>query len=364
METNKSSDVKLIAFHLPQFHTFKENDEWWGKGFTEWTNTRKAQRIYPEHNQPREPLNDNYYDLSKIENLLWQMNLAKEYGIYGFCYYHYWFDGKLLLNKPVEMMRDYQGNKLNYCLCWANEPWTRAWEGKKTVLMPQKYGSELDWERHFLYLIDFFKDDFYIKIDNKPVFVLYRCNNIPECDAMIRYWDRRCKESGFKGIYLVEEMNSFQSEAVCESSQSVLEFEPLYTMTFDRTLLEKVQDKMLSVWFNKKYNSHNQIYRYERLWHRILKRNHKDSKQRFLGAFVDWDNTARKGKYGRIVMDTSPEQFGTFLMEQRNTAEKVGSDFIFINAWNEWGEGTYLEPDKVNKYEYLKQIQKVFGGGV
>lgn len=177
--------VKLIAFHLPQYHTFPENDQWWGKGFTEWTNTRKAVPLYKGHYQPRTPLNKNYYQLDRLDDILWQMDLAKKYNVYGFCYYHYWFNGKLLLNKPLELLRDYNGDKLPYFFCWANEPWTRAWEGNtKKVLMPQEYGNQPEWEEHFQYLLTFFRDSAYMKKENMPLLVLYRTNNIPNCDEM------------------------------------------------------------------------------------------------------------------------------------------------------------------------------------
>jgi lipopolysaccharide biosynthesis protein len=358
-----NKDVKLVAFHLPQFHTFLENDEWWGKGFTEWTNTRKAQRLYDDHYQPREPYEDNYYDLSNLDAMVWQMNLAKEYGVYGFCYYHYWFNGKLLLHKPLELIRDYNGEKLPYCLCWANEPWTRAWEGNtKKVLMPQEYGNEKEWEEHFQYLLTFFNDSVYMKVDNKPILVLYRTNNIPRCNDMVNYWNARCIEAGFSGIYVIEEINSFQTKPVCESSPAFLEFEPLYTMESGRTFADKVLDKLQSIVFNRKNSTNNQIYAYDRLWNRILKRNHNKLSEKtcYLGAFVDWDNTARKGKNGKIVLGTTPKKFGTFLSKQKSNAAAIGSEFIFLNAWNEWGEGTYLEPDKKYGYSYLEEVKKCF----
>ena len=361
---DKESKVQLIAFHLPQFHTFPENDEWWGKGFTEWTNTKKAVKLFPGHNQPREPLNDHYYDLTELKEMLWQMQLAEEYGLSGFCYYHYWFNGKLLLHKPLEMIRDYDGHKLPYCLCWANEPWTRVWEGKgATVLMPQEYGGEKEWEEHFQYLLTFFRDPAYICIDGAPVLVIYRINSIPNAEDMVAYLKRRTKEEGFSGLYLVEEVNCYQSSSCAEGSDALLQFEPLYSMTDGRSLTDKIRYKLLSMRFNKKYSSSNQIYDYDVLWKRVLKPRLKcpASKELFLGAFVDWDNTARKGKKGCIVMGCNPEKFGHYLAEQRKKAEENGNRYIFINAWNEWGEGTYLEPDKKRGYRYLEEIKKLFG---
>lgn len=366
MKEIAKTDVKLIAFHLPQFHTFPENDEWWGKGFTEWYNTRKAVPLYKKHYQPRIPLKENYYQLDNIETILWQMDLARKYGVYGFCYYHYWFNGKLLLNKPLEILRDYEGKKLPYFFCWANEPWTRTWEGnEKKVLMPQKYGGEKEWEKHFQYLMTFFKDVAYMKQKNMPMIVLYRTNNIPQQEKMIAYWDMRCKESGFDGIYVIEEINSFQDKPVCDLSKGFLEFEPLYTMTIGRNFLDKVYDKVRSMCFDFLTGNKNQCYSYDRLWKKILKRKHMkfSRKQCFLGGFVDWDNTARKGTNGRIVMGSNPEKFARYLARQKFIAEKMNCEFVFLNAWNEWGEGTYLEPDEKYEYAYLESVRKIFRGG-
>lgn len=360
-KNKKEKNIKLIAFHLPQFHVCEENNEWWGEGFTEWSNTKKANKLFKNHNQPREPKGDNYYDLSNLEANLQQMRLAEEYGVYGFCYYHYWFKGKLLLNKPIELIRDFKGKKLPYCLCWANESWTRTWEGSKTVLLKQEYGSIEDWENHFQYLLTFFKDPFYIKQKNAPVLVLYRAKNIPDCDLMIEYWNRRCQEEGFRGTYIVEELNCFQNCPVCKNSNAFLEFEPLYAMTYGAKAFDKFLYKIFSFCFNLKNKTHNQLYFYNRLWKNILKRNHLqiDQKVCYLGAFVDWDNTARKGKYGRIVLGTTPEKFGHYMNKQYQNAIYMKCEYIFINAWNEWGEGTYLEPDKKNGYVYLEEIQKL-----
>lgn len=354
-------NIKLIAFHLPQFHVCEENNKWWGEKFTEWTNTKKATKLFRKHNQPREPRENEYYDLSNLETNLQQMRLAKKYGIYGFCYYHYWFKGKLLLNKPLELIRDFEGEKLPYCLCWANESWTRTWEGSKTILLKQEYGGIEDWEEHFQYLIVSFKDPFYIKQKDAPILVLYRAKNIPECEKMIEYWNRRCQEEGFSGIHIVEELNCFQNYPVCKNSNAFLEFEPLYTMTYGAKYFDNLIHKIISFGFNLKNRTYNQIYSYDRLWKNILKRNHLQINQKscYLGAFVDWDNTARKGKYGRIVLGTTPKKFGDYMKMQYQNAINMKCEYIFINAWNEWGEGTYLEPDKINGYLYLEAIKKL-----
>ena len=356
-----NNNIKMIAFHLPQYHTFPENDKWWGKGFTEWVNVKKAVPLFKGHNQPRVPMDNNYYDLSKDEDFQKQIDLAKENGLYGFCFYHYWFDGKLLLEKPIEKLLHIE-RKINYCFCWANEPWTRSWDGNvKDVIMPQNYGGQEDWEKHFLYLLPFFKDEYYIKKENKPFLVIYRTNSIPNCNDMIEYWDKRCKEEGFAGLYLVEEMNSFQKKGHCENASAILEFEPMNTLTNRRSYCKKAVDYLCSQLINIKNKTNLLIYQYDDVWNRILKHKYNQVKEKnvYLGAFVDWDNTPRKGKKGLVIQGACPKKFQKYLSLQKERAQKYGSEFIFINAWNEWGEGTYLEPDTKNRDAYLKAIQLV-----
>lgn len=359
--TSKNDDVKLIAFHLPQFHSFKENDEWWGEGFTEWTNTKKAKPQFDGHRQPREPKDDYYYNMLEYETRKWQAELAKKYSIYGFCYYHYWFDGRLLMEKPLELLLEEKEIDLPFCMCWANEPWTRAWDGKvRDVLMPQKYGEEKEWQQHFDYLLPFFKDDRYIKIENKPVFVLYRTQNIEQCDKMIQYWDEACIEQGFSGIYIIEELNSFQDKAYCEHSSALLEFEPMYTLTYKRSFLVKLVDKLRNKVKNRLLHKNIIWYRYDTVWKSIIGKKREDHHKKILpGAFVDWDNTARKQNNALIIEGATPQKFKKYLSMQCDEARKNGMEYVFINAWNEWAEGTYLEPDKEFGYSYLEAIKEV-----
>lgn len=355
--------TKIVAFHLPQFHEIPENNRWWGEGFTEWTNTKKAVPLFKGHHQPRTPLNNKYYDLSKAEALSWQMELASKYKLDGFCYYHYWFNGKLLLEKPLEIMRTLT-NRIDYCFCWANEPWIRSWEGSNEVLMEQSYPGKEDWEKHFEYFKDFFEDEKYIKIDNKPVLVIYRTRNIDDCDAMISYWDECCKKIGMDGIYIIEEKNGFQNKAVCSNSKAYLEFEPLYTNKFCRNDFEKTIDYLHRKIFSTRNQTSNLIYNYNYIWKNILRRKHEivPGKSTCLGAFVDWDNTARKGKNSTFFVGANPKKFEKYLKAQMKIATNLDSPFIFLNAWNEWGEGTYLEPDDKNGYGYLEALERVKKG--
>lgn len=357
-----SRQTKILALYLPQYHTFPENDAWWGKGFTEWTNVRKAKPLYKGHYQPEIPLNNDYYDLADYSVMKRQMENAKKYGIDGFCYYHYWFGGHLLMEKPLETMRDASGEKLPYCLCWANEPWTRAWDGKSgIVLMPQNYGGEKEWEKHFQYLLSFFRDRFYLKEDNAPVLVVYRCNNIPDCDAMAAYWNRRAREEGFSGIYLIEEVNTFQKEPVLSESKAYLEFEPVFTTNHRRSFVEKALDKTRTVLFNLVTRNHCiHVYKYDMVWRNIVRRKEvpMDGKQRCPGAFVRWDNTPRKGSNAIFYAGASPKAFEKFMRKQLEQSEKNGCRYIFLNAWNEWGEGAYMEPDSRYGWAFLNALKR------
>ena len=196
--------MKIIAFYLPQFHNIPENDEWWGDGFTEWTNVKAATPIYEGHHQPKVPLNKNYYDLLNDDVKIWQANIAKENGIYGFCYYHYWFNGKMLLEKPMEQMLKNPKIDIPFCVCWANEPWTKNWVNQeKVVLIPQKYGDKKEWKEHFDYFLPFFKDPRYMKENNCPIFIIYRPAVMSCVSEMMEYWKELAIQDGFNGLKLM-----------------------------------------------------------------------------------------------------------------------------------------------------------------
>lgn len=354
--------MKIIAFYLPQFHSIPENDKWWGEGFTEWTNTKKAKPQFKGQVQPKEPLNDNYYNLLEDEAKLWQINLAKQYGVHGFCYYHYWFNGKMVLEKPLEQVLDNKEIDLPFCVSWANEPWTRSWDGlTNEILLQQDYGDKNDWVNHYNYLEKFFKDDRYIKVNNKPMVVIYKLQSITYYDEMVECWNELAEKSGFDGVYLVETLNGLQKDPCSKKSEAVIQFEPNYTIHHDRQFIDKFENKIKNIMMIPKKGKF--IYKtmdYDITWKRILKRRmFIESKKVFPGAFVDWDNTARKGEKALVFNGGSPEKFGKYLDEQIKVAnEFYKSEYIFINAWNEWAEGTYLEPDKENGYRYLQEIKK------
>ena len=191
----RKHDMQIWALNLPQFYEVKENNEWWGEGFTEWTNVKKATPLYKGHEQPAVPLNENYYDLSKKETINWQAELAKKYGVSGFVYFHYWYEGRKLLEKPCEVLLDSPEIDLNYCFCWANHSWTRAWDAKNhEILVAQTYGDVEEWEAHLQYLLPFFRDPRYIRIEDKPVLFLYKAKEMDRAEERFAYWNKRLNE--------------------------------------------------------------------------------------------------------------------------------------------------------------------------
>lgn len=360
MSNHKQNGIQILAFHLPQFHTFPENDEWWGKGFTEWVNVKNGKAMFEGHNQPRVPLDKNYYSMLSLETLREQARLSKEYGIDGFCYYHYWFNGKKLMEKPVELLLQSKEIEQRFCLCWANEPWTRSWDGKNgCVLMEQVYGEEAEWEEHYQYLFPFFKDDRYIKVDNKPVFVIYRANTIDKFEQMILYLKARAREDGFDGLYVMEERNYYQNAKESENSDAMIHFEPMNTLQNGRSYSEKITQRLKSEYLNKKYKNAIRYYDYDKIWDRLLKEFEKSEAGVMPGAFVDWDNTPRRKNEGMVFINGGPEKFGKYFELLMDMAVKKDRGFVFINAWNEWAEGTYLEPDEKYGFGYLEEIKKI-----
>lgn len=351
--------MKILALLLPQFHEIKENNEWWGKGFTEWSNTKKTKALFKGHHQPRTPLNANYYNLIDPATQVWQSELALKNGLDGFVYYHYWFNGKLLLEKPMELMLDNKDVKIPFCISWANEPWTRSWDGQeKEILMPQVYGGKKEWKKHLEYLLPFFKDERYILKDNCPLFYIYRTSSIPNCDEMIEFWNNELKKNGFAGLYVVETLSFFQQKPILKNSKSVFFFEPMNILS--RRSKFHVRINRIKNYFKKSIV----MERYDYLWKRILSLDCQSiakGKDVVLGSFVDWDNTPRKGKKGFLVRGASPKKFGTYLYSLKKKAISTGAEFIVVNAWNEWAEGTYLEPDEKNEHKYLEEIAIISG---
>ncbi|MGL6153834.1 MAG: glycosyltransferase WbsX family protein [Cetobacterium sp.] len=353
--------MKIIAYHLPQFHSTTENDEWWGKNFTEWDNVKKGKKLHKNHIQPRIPFNKNYYNLLNKDTMKWQYELSKYYGITGFCYYHYWFSGRKMLEKPIENLLKWKEIKQNYCLCWANHNWRRTWDGTDELLIRQTYGEKEEWKEHFDYLIQFFKDERYIKIDGKPIFLIYDPLSIPNCDNMIKYWNELARKEGIEEIYIIESLNNVRKKFLEESSGVVIR-EPAYSKDMKSDLKVTVDTLMYKIKkIIKLSNKSLKIYNYDKVWEKVLKNAENmriSNKVIYQGSFLDWDNTPRHKNNGSFFEGLTKEKFQKNLEKQKDISEKLGSDIIFFNAWNEWGEGMYLEPDETNGFSYLEVIKK------
>lgn len=350
--------MKILALHLPQFHRIPENDEWWGEGFTEWDNVRRARPLYEGHQQPRVPLGGDYYDLSDPATIIKQHKLAAEYGVDGFIYYHYWFNGKMLLEKPVDMLLKLPEADREFCLCWANEPWTRAWDGKSNcILMEQTFGGQEDWQAHIDYLIPFFKDPRYIRIEEHPVFFVYSPNRIPSFDEMVRYWNVELEKANLPSLYVVEFLSSFNPSPSSQESTAVMEFEPLFSAHYE------VSNFVKGKRFLHKRLGMTDIVDYDYLWERLLRRKGQYAGKRIIkGAFTNFDNSPRKGVRGFITKGATPEKFRSYLKRLAETPREGAEDVIVINAWNEWGEGAVLEPDEMNGYAWLEAVRDARAG--
>lgn len=366
--------MKIIAFYLPQFHSIPENDKWWGEGFTEWTNLKKAKPLFQDHYQPRIPLQNNYYNLLEDDVMEWQVNLAKKHGLFGFCFYHYWFDGHLLLEKPLQNYLNNKNIDFPFCMSWANVEWTQAWVSKEdNVIMKQNYGDEANWKKHFDYLLPFFKDSRYIKIDEKPMFIIYKPDEIKDCKKMMLYWNELAKNSGLSGITFVFQHYSslINPEFDPKDFDYGIEYEPFYTLYNYDSKLKKivVKTKHSIEWVARKVMKKNIISirnvlrkeDYNSVWEKIINRGSRYSEdlKLFPGAFVDLDNTPRRENKGIVTVGANPKDFQKHLSNHiKNAKSKYKQDYMFMFAWNEWAEGGYLEPDSKYGYEYLEAIEK------
>lgn len=350
--------LRTLAFYLPQFHRVPENDQWWGEGFTDWDAVRHANRLFEGHNQPRVPLHKNYYDLMKYETMAWQAELMHKYHIDGMCMYHYWFEnGRKILEKPAQNLLNWKDILMPFCFCWANESWGRTWkkfidtnvwmniDNKKNdikgndILLKQIYGRESDWEKHIQYLLPFFQDDRYIKLEGKPVFVIFKPEIIFQLYEMIRYFDRRVRDNGFQGIYVIGMESEWQDglDAICikQPRYAILEYQKRHGYT------PQTPD----------------IYPYDEICDIQMETTNGNNKTYF-SCVVDHDTTPRMGGGGIVLQDASPDKFYSCIKKLFEKSMEIENEFLFINAWNEWGEGMYLEPDEKNGYEYLKAVKK------
>jgi lipopolysaccharide biosynthesis protein len=361
-----SESIKAIAIHLPQFHPIPENDKWWGKGFTEWTNVSKAKPLFKGHYQPHLPADLGFYDLRLEESRIAQEQLAKANGIHGFCYYHYWFNGKRILEKPVEAKLKNHKEDLPFMLCWANENWTRIWNGgENDVLLNQDYSLEDD-ANHIKELITYFKDSRYIKVNGKPVFIVYRPKLFPDMRATAALWRKIVKEHGFPDMYLGFAGRFDDHPNV---SESIFDFAFDFQPRFDKRPLPYGYSPFKNYYnlFLKKvgfpYKDFSKpIYDYGDF--AKLQKEIPFMPNTYPSITPGWDNTARRKVNYFLLHNSTPEKYGEWLSHivDNYPWNKNPESFLFINAWNEWAEGNHLEPCSKWGDKYLSITREILRG--
>ena len=357
---------RIIAIHLPQFHPFPENDEWWGKGFTEWTNVTKARPRFPGHYQPQLPTETGFYDLQLPEVRQMQADMAKQYAIDGFCYYHYWFNGKMLMERPVEEILSSGEPDFPFMLCWANENWSRKWDGgKESVLIRQDYSHEDDIA-HIRWLCGHvFKDPRYIQVCGKPAFAIYRPFENEDTAEMIATWrDVALKEFGLS-LYLIgfERSHKEGDKIISLGFDATLDFQPLSMNGFERKTLLAYPFLVWHKLFPRSKNPFPLLISYKRYVKNKCLETSVNYKM-FPCVCPGWDNSSRRVKKSFIAFwGNTPKLFKTWISSALQKYKPYGpeEDFVFINAWNEWAEGNHLEPDRKWGNAFLEAVRDAAG---
>ena len=358
------SKPRIIAFYLPQYHPTPDNDKWWGKGFTEWTNVGKAKPLFRGHYQPKVPADLGYYDLRLPEVREAQAELAREAGIYGFCYYHYWFgNGKEELELPFNEVLRLGKPDFPFMLCWANESWHKKFWDKdgngssKELLIEQTYPGEQDIIDHFYRLLPAFKDPRYIRINGKPAFMIYRPEQIPNVADFIKRWHSLAQEEGLEGIYFISHTWNDLSITHIDSLFNV-GFSAINTLAIwitiknRRSFITKVLDKTIRPLFKHPIKKD-----FRHFLHHLF--SDTDSKENIFPTIIpNWDHTARSGTNGTVLTFTSPEEFKKQIKLVLDKTSLKKDNYIFLKSWNEWGEGNYMEPDLKYGHGYINALKE------
>lgn len=347
--TPSSTDhLRLIAFYLPQFHPFAENDEWWGTGFTEWTNVSSAQPSFPGHDQPRLPADFGYYDLRVEEVQRQQVEMAKSYGINAFCYHHYWFSGKSLMTMPVDRHHT-QGYDLDFCICWANENWSRRWDGSENDVLLSQHHSITDDAAFIDSVMHYFHNPRYVKINGAPLLIVYRLSLLCDPAEVIAIWKRKAVAAGFPDLHVCMAETFGVDQPLQSGADSSCQFPPHGVVAADR----RATTKGLIADFTGK------IYDYQEVVANEMRRP-EPMHLRFRTVMPAWDNTARKGSSANIFHGANPDLFEAWLthvVAKARTTRSAAHQLVFINAWNEWAEGAYLEPDRRHGHANLRAVR-------
>ena len=346
-----NSRIRTIAFYLPQFHPIPENDKWWGKGFTEWTNVTKATPQFVGHYQPHLPGELGFYDLRLVDVQKRQIELAKKYGIYGFCFHYYWFSGKRLLERPINQFLADKELDFPFCFCWANENWTRRWDGLENEILIAQSHKKKDVIAFIKDLEFALKDSRYIKVDGKPLLIVYLASNLPNPVETVKCWRNYCVEAGIGDLYLVAAQTFGIIDPRPYGFDAAIEFPP------HNEIDEAINDE--KVFLNAGFKG--KIYDYKNL---VQRKSYtvKPEFEHYPTVFPSWDNEARKPGKGQMFCGSSPDLYQKWFKSACNYADANNNPdkkLVFINAWNEWAEGAHLEPDRKYGYAYLQATADV-----
>lgn len=354
---NSDSKVRLISFYLPQFHPIPENDEWWGKGFTEWTNVGKAKPLFPGHYQPKVPADLGYYDLRLAEVREQQAILAKEAGIEGFCYWHYWYEGKRLLERPFNEVLTSNQPDFPFCLFWANHSWyAKNWnkDVKDKLLIEQTYGDEADYVNHFFDVLPAFKDSRYIKVDGKPIFGIYSYKNFPKVSEFIQKWQSLALSNGLPGIHFLT--ISYKSKE--QNSVFSLGFDAI---VFDLAFLRKTTSRYFLLFLHKVFKI-PQIIHYRDYAKALV--NHMPIEDKIYPCVIpNFDHTPRSGRRGSVMVNSTPKEWYRLLTNlfSKIKGKEPSRNLVFVKSWNEWAEGNYMEPDLRYGRGYINALRDALG---
>jgi lipopolysaccharide biosynthesis protein len=352
--------TQLITFHLPQFYPTPQNDVWWGKGFTEWTSVTRTTPRFRGHYQPHLPADLGFYDLRMPEARAAQADLARQYGLGAFCYYHYWFMGDRLLERPVDELIASGQPDFPYCLCWANHHWTRNWDGQEQAMLQRQDYSVEDDHRHFEWLSRAFRDPRYLRLNGRPVFLIYRGSGMPDVKATLLRWRDLARKAGIGELFLAHVESSKADLGKCREwgFDAGVEHAPNWAILPPpqrRTFLWRVLRKL---GLSEKAWGQHAFFDYGEIRKAMTAQPEPDYLQ-FRTVLPMWDNSARRKSAAYVLLNSSPAAYQEWLEETIRKAKRLedGSRVVFINAWNEWAEGNHLEPCQKWGHAYLEATQ-------